>query len=90
MLPISFNPMFCFISKHLVFLFVAKRGVKIVWLAYPTIRYQSEMLKTNELTSSTQDSTLIFESNGSTENDKLSRQKVGDIRLQLSCVGSIL
>ncbi|KAM3718419.1 Stress-activated map kinase-interacting protein [Dirofilaria immitis] len=54
----------------------SKRRVRIIWLAYPSIKHKSEASKMDELTSSTQDSTMSLKSDKLIENDELSRRKI--------------
>uniref|UniRef100_A0AAF5PYM6 Target of rapamycin complex 2 subunit MAPKAP1 n=1 Tax=Wuchereria bancrofti TaxID=6293 RepID=A0AAF5PYM6_WUCBA len=54
----------------------SKRAMRIVWLAYPAIKHQSEVLQINKLDSSMQHSTLSSESNILTENYELSKRNL--------------
>ncbi|EJD74287.1 PAP2 superfamily protein [Loa loa] len=54
----------------------SKRGVRIVWLAYPTIKHQSKIAQTSKLTNSTQDSILSLESDRLTDHHEPLRQKL--------------
>ncbi|VDK73520.1 unnamed protein product [Litomosoides sigmodontis] len=54
----------------------SKRGVRIVWLAYRTIKHKSKALQMSELTKSMQYTTLSFESDRSIKNVELSDMKL--------------